>query len=99
MNVTPEEQEKARQIVGGLALADHLGDVNDYLPDLCRLLGLPEPEWDDDYEGYRMAWWEDEGESEFPITAHAWVGIAGHRDDPECSVCGESKYDHKERDE
>lgn len=34
---------------------------------------------------------------QFPITDHIWVGVAGHPDDPECSQCGESKYDHKER--
>lgn len=29
-------------------------------------------------------------------TDHAWVGIEGHPDDDECSVCGAGEYHHAE---
>jgi rubredoxin len=32
------------------------------------------------------------------ITDHAWVGIEGHPDDPECSICQEHRWDHAEED-
>ena len=40
----------AKQVLVSIALSDHMGDVNDSLPRLAELLGLPKPEWD---EGYR----------------------------------------------
>lgn len=30
------------------------------------------------------------------VTDHAWVGIAGHPDDPECSVCQADESEHTE---
>ncbi len=49
----------AEQCIAGLMLADNLGDVQDEIPYLCDLLGLPRPvegdngmwtypEWDED---------------------------------------------------
>ncbi len=44
-----------KQVLLGLALSEHMGDVNDELPSLCRLFDLPEPEWSDDLNRYVMA--------------------------------------------
>lgn len=53
-------ETEARRILVGLALSEHMGDVNDYLPRLCSLLGEDPPEWDDDFDRYRMAWEDPE---------------------------------------
>lgn len=36
-------ETEARRILVGLALSEHMGDVNDYLPRLCSLLGEDPP--------------------------------------------------------
>jgi hypothetical protein len=59
MTATPEEFQS---ILTSLALAENMGDVNDVLPRLCRLLNLPEPEWSDDLMRFVMAWEEPDGD-------------------------------------
>lgn len=49
-----------QEILGGLTMAEHMGDVNDYLPMLCEVLNLPNPKWSDRYSHYVMAWDEEE---------------------------------------
>ena len=44
-----------------IAHGDHMGDVNNALPELCEALGLPKPEWNDDWNSYQMAWDENDG--------------------------------------
>lgn len=54
------EREKGRHILTGIALADHMGDVNSYLPALAELLGEKKPVWSDEMN--RMIFdWEEEG--------------------------------------
>ncbi len=38
------ERFSLRGIIGGLMLADHLGDVRDEINHLCDLAGIPRPE-------------------------------------------------------
>lgn len=40
----------------GLTVADHMGDVNHYLPLIAKALGLPEPIWNDKYEHFEFPW-------------------------------------------
>lgn len=50
------QDESARRVLTGLSLAEHSGDVNEYLPRLARLLGEAEPEWSDEQERYVFPW-------------------------------------------
>ncbi len=50
----------AREILTGLALADHMGDVNDYLPMLADLLDEPLPNWSDEFNRYVFPWEKEE---------------------------------------
>lgn len=45
-----------KQILKSLSLAENMGDVNDEIPVLCELLGLPAPHWSDEWMRYVMAW-------------------------------------------
>ena len=45
-----------RNLLTGLALADHIGDVNNYLPWLADALGEERPEWNDHYDRYVFPW-------------------------------------------
>jgi hypothetical protein len=49
--------ELAKWCLSGIKVADHMGDVNRYIPDLCKALELPEPEWDG---RWHFAWDEKE---------------------------------------
>ncbi len=48
-----------QNIIVGIALSDHMGDVNEYLPELADALGLERPEWNDKYERYVFPWEEE----------------------------------------
>lgn len=48
--------DEPKNILVGLALSEHMGDVNEYLPHLTRLLGLPEPTWHDGFERFVFPW-------------------------------------------
>lgn len=56
----PIDIERVKQELGYLTVAEHTGDVNNALPDLCKALGLPEPRWCDEYEHFVMAWDEEQ---------------------------------------
>jgi hypothetical protein len=47
--------KKVQNSLLGLALADHIGDVNDEIPVLCEALGLI-CRWSDKYERYIFSW-------------------------------------------
>ena len=54
-----ELRAKGRDILTGIALADHMGDVNYYLPVLAELLDEKKPVWSDEFN--RMVFdWEEE---------------------------------------
>lgn len=49
--------------LSSLALADHMGDINNDLPWLAKVLGLPTPVWSDERD--RMLWeWDEDYEEE-----------------------------------
>jgi len=55
--VTRKRRQQIQQVLGSLALAEHMGDIAEDLPRLAKALGLPEPEWND--EQGRLVWpWE-----------------------------------------
>lgn len=45
-----------RDVLTGLALADHVGDVNNELPQLALALGITRPEWSDLRGRYLWRW-------------------------------------------
>jgi hypothetical protein len=58
-----EDLSEAQRVLWSIDLADHLGDVADIIPRLCRLLGVEPPEWSDEKERYAYPWeplWDDE---------------------------------------
>jgi hypothetical protein len=52
------DMEKAKQALIGLALANHIGDVNDCIPEFCIALNL-ECRWSDKWERYIFPWEEN----------------------------------------
>lgn len=50
--------------MGSLSVAENMGDVNEELPHLCQVLGLPAPLWCDGCGRYFMAWRVDEHRQE-----------------------------------
>ncbi len=50
------ERLKGREILTGLALADHMGDVNNYLPDLAELLGEEKPVYSETWDRMIFDW-------------------------------------------
>lgn len=46
----------ARDLLLSIALSDHMGDVNDCIPALARLLSESEPEWSDEWNRYVFSW-------------------------------------------
>lgn len=54
--------EKIKPMLSYIAMASHMGDVNNELPELTKALGLPEPVWDEDWECFRFEWDEKEDE-------------------------------------
>ena len=48
-------------LLSGIALADHMGDVNDYLPWLADALNEPRPEWSDEINRYVFPWEVEHG--------------------------------------
>lgn len=51
----------ARNILAGLSLAEHQGDVNGYLPWLADAMGEPRPRWSEGLSRYVWPWeeWEE----------------------------------------
>lgn len=45
-----------RDLLEGLALADNMGDVNDYLPWIADAFGEARPEWDDLKRRFVFPW-------------------------------------------
>lgn len=54
--------EVIKECLLSLALADHIGDVNDTLPVLCKYLELPAPTWHDSKRRWVFEWEVDEEE-------------------------------------
>ena len=50
---------KGRSILTGLSVADNMGDVNDYLPDLAELLGEKKPVFSEKWDRMIFDWEED----------------------------------------
>jgi hypothetical protein len=48
--------DKVKRNLVYLTYAEHVGDMNNVLPDLARALGLDEPEWDDEHECFYFPW-------------------------------------------
>ena len=46
----------SKNVITGIALADHMGDVNNYLPWLADALELDRPEWSDEFNRYVFPW-------------------------------------------
>ena len=53
-NLTP------RQLLTGIAMAEHMGDVNDYVPWLADALGEDRPTWNDENNLYVFPWESNE---------------------------------------
>ena len=47
-------------IIGGLMVADNMGDVHDEINNLCNLVGIPEPEGDF-IDGWTAQDWKNVG--------------------------------------
>jgi hypothetical protein len=43
-----------------IALSDHMGDVNDIIPELCKALNLEQPEWSYKFNRFIFPWEEKE---------------------------------------
>lgn len=52
--------DKVKSDLGYLSSGDHMGDVNNALPSLCKHLDLPEPTWCDPFNRFVMAWDADD---------------------------------------
>ncbi len=51
-----ELRAKGREILTGIALSDHMGDVNYYLSALAELLGEKKPVWSDEFNRLVFDW-------------------------------------------
>lgn len=56
--------EMVRPILVSLSLADHVGDVNNDLPRLAKVLGFEEPEWSDERQRMIFPWEDDEDDDD-----------------------------------
>lgn len=54
--IAAPDTDRFKEYLSGISVADHMGDVNDYLPNLCSALGLPQPWWSDEWCRFIMEW-------------------------------------------